>query len=126
CCLSKRPCRYAELRHLVPGVSDKMLSYRLRSMVEQGLVVRQSSNDHPRVQSYALSDLGQSLGEVLQDLSAWAHEHAAAFGVQRVGTWRVFAVPDGNLLTRQQKFSGAATTATAPRDPGRTNMASDR
>src|SRR5262249_13106495 len=82
CCLSQRPCRYAELRRLIPGVSDKMLSSRLRSLVEQGLIVRQYSHDHPSVQSYALSGLGHSLGEVLQDLSSWASEHAAAFDVQ--------------------------------------------
>jgi DNA-binding HxlR family transcriptional regulator len=82
CCLTKRPCRYAELRRLIPGVSDKMLSSRLRSLVEHGLVVRQHSNGRPSVQSYALSPLGYTLGEVLRDLSSWASEHAAAFGVQ--------------------------------------------
>jgi DNA-binding HxlR family transcriptional regulator len=82
CCLMRRPCRYAELRRLIPGLSDKMLSSRLRSLVEQGLVVRQYSNDRPSVQNYALSDLGRTLGEVLQRLSLWASEHADTFGVQ--------------------------------------------
>ena len=82
CCLTRRPCRYAELRRLIPGLSDKMLSSRLRSLVEQGLVVRQCSHDRPSVQTYALSDLGRTLGEVLQELSSWASEHADKFGVQ--------------------------------------------
>jgi DNA-binding HxlR family transcriptional regulator len=82
CCLTKRPCRYAELRCLLPGVSDKMLSSRLHSLVEQGIVVRQHSNGRPPVQTYSLSPLGYSLSEVLTDLSSWAGEHAAAFGVQ--------------------------------------------
>jgi DNA-binding HxlR family transcriptional regulator len=82
CCLTRRPCRYGELRRLMPGVSDKMLSYHVRSLVEQGLVVRQHPNGRPSVQTYALSPLGHTLSEVLRDLSSWASEHAAAFGVQ--------------------------------------------
>jgi len=82
CCLTERPCRYAELRRLIPGVSDKMLSSRLRSLVEQRLVVRQHLNGRPSVQSYALSSLGYTMSEVLRDLSSWANEHAPAFGVQ--------------------------------------------
>lgn len=82
CCLTKRPCRYAELRRLMSGVSDKMLSCRLRSLVEQGLVVRQHSNDRPSIQTYTLSPLGYTLSEVLTDLSSRAGEHSAAFGVQ--------------------------------------------
>jgi DNA-binding HxlR family transcriptional regulator len=82
CCLTRRPCRYAELRRLLPGLSDKMLSSRLGSLVEQGLVVRQYSNDRPSVQTYALSELGRTLDEVLQRLSSWATEHADTFGVQ--------------------------------------------
>ena len=80
CCLTKRPCRYGELRRLMPGVSDKMLSSRVRSLVEQGLVVRQ--HGRPSIQTYALSPLGYTLSEVLRGLSSWASEHAAAFGVQ--------------------------------------------
>ena len=84
CCLTKRPCRYAELRRLMPGVSDKMLSSRLRTLVELGLVVRLHSNDRPSIQTYILSPLGYTLSEVLKDLSSWASEHAAAFGVRLV------------------------------------------
>jgi DNA-binding HxlR family transcriptional regulator len=82
CCLTKRPCRYGELRRLMPGVSDKVLSSRVRRLVEQGLVVRQQPSGRPSVQTYALSPLGYTLSEVLRELSSWASEHAAAFGVQ--------------------------------------------
>ena len=82
CCLTKQPCRYGELRRLMPGVSDKMLSSRVRSLVEQGLVVRQHPSGRPSVHTYALSPLGYTLNEVLRDLSSWASEHAATFGVQ--------------------------------------------
>jgi DNA-binding HxlR family transcriptional regulator len=82
CCLTRRPCRYAELRRLMPGVSDKMLSSCVRSLVEEGLVVRQHPSGRPSIQTYALSPLGYTLSDVLRDLSSWASEHAAAFGVQ--------------------------------------------
>ena len=82
CCLTKQPCRYGELRRLMPGVSDKMLSSRVRSLVQLGLVVRQHPSGRPSVQTYALSPLGYTLSEVLRELSSWASEHAATFGVQ--------------------------------------------
>ena len=81
CCLEKQPCRYAELRLLLSGVSDKMLSARLRDLLAEGLVARLSSGDRPGVQTYTLTPLGRTLSVVLGGLSSWASEHAATFGV---------------------------------------------
>ena len=38
CYLKVRPLRYAELRKLIPKLSDKMLSQRLRELTDAGLV----------------------------------------------------------------------------------------
>jgi DNA-binding HxlR family transcriptional regulator len=81
CCLQQHPCRYAQLRTSLPGLSDKMLSERLHDLVEAGLVVREALNGNSG-QAYALSPLGRSLGELLTVLSAWALAHAETFGVQ--------------------------------------------
>jgi DNA-binding HxlR family transcriptional regulator len=80
--LKERPCRYAELRKLVPRLSDKVLSERLHELTRSGLVVRQPMK--ARTLSYSLSDKGRSLSELLQHLYSWGLEHAGPFGV-RVG-----------------------------------------
>ena len=82
CCLEEQPCRYAQLRKRLPGVSDKMLSARLRDLVEAGFVERKRLTERGGIQMYALSPLGCTLGELLKDLSFWARQHAATFGVE--------------------------------------------
>lgn len=80
--LKERPCRYAELRKLVPSLSDKVLSERLRDLTRSGLVVREPVTG--RTHSYLLSEKGRSLSELLRHLYSWGMEHAGSFGV-RVG-----------------------------------------
>lgn len=80
--LKERPCGYAELRKLVPRLSDKVLSERLQDLTRSGLVVRQPVAG--RRQCYSLSPKGRSLSELLQHLYSWGLENAGSFGV-RVG-----------------------------------------
>lgn len=80
-CLIERPCRYAEMRMRLPGLSDKMLCERLRDLVDARLVKRQRVAGRGHVQIYTLTPLGRSLGIVLEGLSSWAMQHTAAFGV---------------------------------------------
>jgi DNA-binding HxlR family transcriptional regulator len=82
--LKERPCRYSELRRLVPSLSDKMLSERLRDLTRAGLVVRRPVGMSRLTQSYALTERASSLSAVLQHLYAWGVENADQFGV-RVG-----------------------------------------
>lgn len=81
CYLNQRPCRYSELRALLPKVSDKILSERLRDLVVAGLVVHHKSG---RVSSgrYALSPKARSLGTVLRALYQWGRNNAADFDVE--------------------------------------------
>jgi DNA-binding HxlR family transcriptional regulator len=81
--LKERPCRYAELRRLVPRLSDKMLSERLRDLTRAGLVARQGPSAG-RTHIYSLTEKGRSLSEPLQQLYAWGLKNSGSFGV-RVG-----------------------------------------
>jgi DNA-binding HxlR family transcriptional regulator len=83
CYLKERPCRYAELRRLVPNLSDKMLSERLRDLTRSGLVARQEPGGS-RTHTYFLTERGRSLSELLQHLYAWGLKNSGSFGV-RVG-----------------------------------------
>jgi len=81
--LKERPCRYAELRRLVPRLSDKVLTERLRDLTRSGLVARQEPTAS-RTHTYFLTEKGRSLNELLQQLYAWGLKNSGSFGV-RVG-----------------------------------------
>jgi DNA-binding HxlR family transcriptional regulator len=80
CYLAQRPFRYAELRKLMPAVSDKILTERLHELVTAGLVTRKKI-DGGRVEAYGLTPTGKSLGKLLGELYGWGESHAASFGV---------------------------------------------
>jgi DNA-binding HxlR family transcriptional regulator len=82
CYLKERPCRYAELRKLLPSLSDKMLTERLADLVASGLVARKKLAGRPRADTYVLTARGRSLGSILRNLYTWGLEHAATFKVQ--------------------------------------------
>lgn len=77
--LKDRPLRYGELRALVPGMSDKMLTQRLKDLQHGGLIRARKRGDHP---VYALTARGQSLRPVLQGLYDWGQAMAAVHGVK--------------------------------------------
>jgi DNA-binding HxlR family transcriptional regulator len=79
--LHAQPMRYTELRALLPKLSDKVLSDRLRDLVNAGLVTRRPSATAAGAGQYALSERGGSLGTILSGLYAWGKLHAAVFGV---------------------------------------------
>jgi DNA-binding HxlR family transcriptional regulator len=79
--LKERPMRYSEIRILVPKLSDKVLTDRLRDIVSAGLVVRRKSPKVGGVDRYALSERGDSLRPVLSRLYSWGAQHAEIFGV---------------------------------------------
>ena len=69
--------RFADLRRRMPGVSQKMLSVTLHSMVRDGLVARRVEPTVPPRVHYQLTDLGLSLEIPLASLRDWAEEHMA-------------------------------------------------
>lgn len=70
--------RFAELRRRIPGISQKMLSATLQSLVRDGLVARRVEPTVPPRVHYQLTALGLSLDGPLDALRTWAEEHMAA------------------------------------------------
>jgi DNA-binding HxlR family transcriptional regulator len=64
--------RYAELGKAVPGLSDRLLSQRLRELEGEGLVERQVEAGTPVRVVYSLTQAGQELDPVLSGLKSWA------------------------------------------------------
>jgi DNA-binding HxlR family transcriptional regulator len=75
--LCERPMRFAEIAACVTGISDRLLSRRLRELEEAGIVERHVSSAPVRV-TYSLTDKGAALEPVLRRLREWAREWKAA------------------------------------------------
>jgi DNA-binding HxlR family transcriptional regulator len=80
--LSERPCHYGELRQLLPGLSDKVLTERLQDLQRSGLVTRGKSAMSKSRRSYVLTARGATLRPILTDLYRWGSKHAESFGVE--------------------------------------------
>jgi DNA-binding HxlR family transcriptional regulator len=71
----RQAMRYSELSRRLAGVSQKMLTQTLRSLERDGLVARTVTPTVPITVTYALTDLGLSLHQLMCDVKAWAEDH---------------------------------------------------
>ncbi len=76
--LGSGPRRFNELKRMIGGVSQRMLTLTLRGLERDGLVKRTIFPTIPPRVDYALTDLGRSLQEPVKALGLWAFEHHAA------------------------------------------------
>jgi DNA-binding HxlR family transcriptional regulator len=66
--LSGGPRRFGELSRDIPGISPKMLTARLRELVEKGVVIRKVVPTSPPSVEYSLTDLGRELLPVIDTI----------------------------------------------------------
>ena len=66
------PCRFGDFLDRIRGISDPILSERLKELEAQGLVQRRVLPETPVRVEYALTPKGQGLREVLLLLHTWA------------------------------------------------------
>jgi DNA-binding HxlR family transcriptional regulator len=72
CALTERPMRYGELGKAVPGLSDRLLSQRLRELEDEGLVEREVEAGTPVRVTYSLTTTGEALEPAIRELKTWA------------------------------------------------------
>ena len=72
--LGDGPLYYADIGASVPGISDRLLSTRLRELEAAGLVERSVHAGTPARVSYALTAKGEALAPPLRQLGEWARE----------------------------------------------------
>ena len=65
---------FTELKAVVPGLSDRMLSERLKELEAEGIVVRQVTPSTPVRVEYGLTEKGRALAEPIGSISAWAND----------------------------------------------------
>ncbi|GIW06705.1 MAG: transcriptional regulator [Dehalococcoidia bacterium] len=66
--------RFGELAASIPGISDRMLSERLKELEAAGIVVRTVYPETPVRVEYRLTPKGQALAGVVQAISDWSLE----------------------------------------------------
>jgi DNA-binding HxlR family transcriptional regulator len=74
CALTERPMRYGELGKAIPGLSDRLLSQRLRELELEGLVERAVEAGTPVRVTYSLTEAGRELGPAIAELKAWGRK----------------------------------------------------
>ena len=68
------PRRFNELLKIVDAVSDRLLTERLRELVDEGLVVRTVYPESPVRIEYSLTPMGLSMKKVSDAIQDWANE----------------------------------------------------
>lgn len=69
--LLARPWRFNALKKDLDGISQKVLTDNLRSMEEDGLILRTVYPEVPPRVEYSLSSLGESLKPILDSMADW-------------------------------------------------------
>ena len=73
--LGDGPKRFNELKRLVGGISQRMLTLTLRGLERDGLVTRTVFPTIPPRVDYELTDLGRGLLRPVKALGQWATDH---------------------------------------------------
>jgi DNA-binding HxlR family transcriptional regulator len=73
--LGDGPRRFNELKRMIGGISQRMLTLTLRGLERDGLVKRTVFPTIPPRVDYELTDLGRGLSKPVKALGQWAHEH---------------------------------------------------
>jgi DNA-binding HxlR family transcriptional regulator len=81
--LAHGPMRYNQIRRLVEGISQRMLTLTLKGLERDGLVSRTAFPTIPPRVDYELTDLGRKLIVPLQALYLWAVENRPAMVAAR-------------------------------------------
>jgi len=70
--LSRGEMRFCEVREAIPGVSDRLLTERLKELERHDIVARKVHSTRPVTVIYSLTPKGVALGPVLDAVSEWA------------------------------------------------------
>jgi len=70
--LLEGPLRFSEVKLLVPDLSDRLLSERMKELEAEGIVERRVIDQMPVRVEYCLTTKGQALEPAVRSLKVWA------------------------------------------------------
>jgi len=81
--LQGRTIRFAALRRLIGGVSDRMLTQTLQQLEADGFVLRQAYDVVPPHVEYSLTPLGEEVAVHVRVLADWIEDNTHAVMAER-------------------------------------------
>ncbi|HSH26126.1 MAG TPA: helix-turn-helix domain-containing protein [Massilibacterium sp.] len=66
------PKRFKDISDVIPGMSDKMLVNRLKSLEKEGILIRNVYPETPVKIEYELTEKGKALKPALDEIQNWA------------------------------------------------------
>ncbi|MDL5039727.1 winged helix-turn-helix transcriptional regulator [Heyndrickxia coagulans] len=75
--LSDGPMRFNEMAERIPHISQKVLSERLKELEDQGILVREVYPESPVRIEYRLTEKGEAIKPVLDEVQSWADKWVA-------------------------------------------------
>ena len=73
--LAESPKHFAALQRAMPGISQKVLTQQLRELVSDGIVQRQPKGAIPAPVEYSLTEYGQSVLPLVEEVRLWGRDH---------------------------------------------------
>ena len=70
-----RPWRFNELQKSLDGISQKVLTESLRSMEDDGIIIRTVFPEVPPHVEYSLSEVGESMRPIIASMEAWGLDY---------------------------------------------------
>lgn len=67
--------RFNELRRLMPGITQRMLTKQLRELEADQLITRKVYAEVPPKVEYSVTDYGKTLAPIIFALREWGHQH---------------------------------------------------
>lgn len=81
--LFEQPRRFNELKRLIGGISQQMLTRTLKALERDGMVTRKVYPTVPPQVEYSLTDRGSSLAVPLMQLAKWVLDHLSEIEADR-------------------------------------------
>jgi DNA-binding HxlR family transcriptional regulator len=89
--------RFRDLRRMIDGISQRMLTVTLRNLERDGLVTRTVHPTIPPRVEYALTPMGRTLLETVCALLRWADDHLPEIDAARAAYDRRAALLEASL-----------------------------
>lgn len=67
--------RFGEIAVRIPHISRKVLTEQLKELEKSGLVKREQYKEIPPRVEYSLSELGESLAPIMEEIAIWGNKN---------------------------------------------------
>jgi DNA-binding HxlR family transcriptional regulator len=78
--LRQKTRRFSELKRRIPGITQKMLTQKLRELEQERIITRKVYAEVPPRVEYSLTRFGNELEPIMEMLLEWGHYYSKAYG----------------------------------------------